>query len=674
MSGYSDIVTELGREYNESERFAYMKPKTTRKKHAWEVSDDPTDFLVHVPFLPQIIEAQRTVIGAMRSHRVPLPAPEGQPYADKLERGISHMWREWGMSRFLSEMGWYCVVMGTAIGVLQWDKQNKMPRAVIRSPENFYAVPSVDDERRVQIGMFVTKTMGRILNAQYPELKQSLANDEEYEVIDYYDTEVRLRVIKDVKKPLIEAKNPIKHTTIYVFPGIVLPNSIFGASFLTQSIPLQNEMDRLYSKQAEYLEMAINAPTFIKDPDNVPENFTWNKDTVVTMGPQGAIGKAPITSIDARVFEYRMEDMKRNLDNSMDFASISRGEMPSNIVTGKGVTALSAPSQQRTMLRLQSIDPEIERMTEDALLLWNKGGGGGSRQIYGQKQGSMFTDIFDPKKDIDPNWVETWVYLDAASFIDRQAAQITSLQKLRGMPQAMSLQRFLELDPDCEDVGTEMGRIQTEMQQQIALQQQAAAPPPQADQNLSAEKGGMVEGGGAPSGAGNSAAPPGATAPAPEELGGGEDVTAAVADLFRAIAKVKGEVWLVGDYLQGGISPEEFAEGMIEVYVSLPVDKATILNALRATELAGAVEQQRVVFHDNRQVMVEHWSLNVSPGTSGYDPSPPGEEEPPTDEQNMPPGMSPDEMMMGAPGGMSGAPPGGGGVPPEMAAMMGGGM
>ena len=102
MSGYNDIVSELGREYNESERFAYMKPKTSRKKHSWEVSDDPTDFLVHVPFLPQIIEAQRTVLGAMRSHRVPLPSPDGQAYSDKLERGIAHMWREWGMPRFAS--------------------------------------------------------------------------------------------------------------------------------------------------------------------------------------------------------------------------------------------------------------------------------------------------------------------------------------------------------------------------------------------------------------------------------------------------------------------------------------------------------------------------------------------------------------------------------------------
>lgn len=632
MSGYEDIVDELGREIVESERFAYMKPKTSRTKHAWEVSDDPTDFLVHIPFLPQIIEAQRTVLGAMRSHRVPLPLPEAQAYADKLEKGIAHLWREWGMPRLLSEMGWYAVVFGTAVGVLQWDKQNKMPRAIIRSPENFYAVPSVDDQRRVQIGMFTTKTQGRILNKEYPDLKDSLDDSEEYEVIDYYDSEVRYRVVKDYPKPLLEAKNPLKRVPVYVFPGIVIPNSLFGAAFLTQTIPVQNEMDRLYSKQAEYLETVMNAPTFIKDPDNVPENFTWNKDAVVTMGPQGAIGKAPIAAIDARVFEYRLEDMKRNLDNAMDFASISRGEMPSQIVTGKGVSALSAPSMQRTMLRLQSIDPEIERMTEDALIMWNKGGKG-ARPIYGTKAGSMFADTFDPKADIDPSWVKVYVYLDAASFVDRQAAQITSLQKLRGQPQAMSLQRFLELDPDCEDVSQEMGRIDGETQKLMQLQM--GVQPAPAEQAYAAERGGEVPGAQAAAGPPTPGTPTLEGGPAGAEQppeAGEEDVIPAVADTFRAIKKIQGEVWLVGDYLEGGISPEEFAEGMIEVYISDPIDKQTILNGLRNTELAGAVEQQRIVFHENREVMIQHLSLDVSPGSQGYEPAREGEETPPEGE------------------------------------------
>jgi len=195
------------------------------------------------------------------------------------------------------------------------------------------------------------------------------------------------------------------------------------------------------------------------------------------------------------------------------------------------------------------------------------------------------------------------------------------------------------------------------------MQPQAGAAPPQMgaeEQAYAAERGGMVEGGAPAMGAAPSAAPEVATAPAePGMEGGEEDVIAAVADTFRAISKVRGEVWLVGDYLEGGISPEEFAEGYIEVYVSEPLDKQTILNGLRQTELAAAVEQQRLVFHENREVMVNHLSLDVSPGSQGYEPAVEGQEAPPTGEEA--PEMGGD--MMAQLGALMG---GGGGMPPGM--------
>jgi hypothetical protein len=673
LSSYEAIARALGRETMESERFAYITAPTTREHAPWERADDDTDLLVNIPFLHQIIEDQRTVLGAMRSHRVPLPIPsntEAQLYSDKLERGIAHLWRMWQMPVFLSEAAWYAVCFGTGIGVLRWDKGEKVPMPTVRSPENFIAQADPEDSTRVQIGIFIQKTLGRMLNLQYADKKLDLAPDQEYEVIDYYDKDMRYRCIEGVEENIIEAKNPLDTVPIYMFRSIAIPNSLFGASNLTKTIPIQDELNRLYSKQAEYLDDVMNAPTFIKDPDEVPANFTWNKHAVVTMGPQGAIGKAPIASIDPRVFEYRMEDMKHNLDNAMDFSNLSRGEYHQE-VSGKGVVALKSGTQQRMMMRLQTFDPQIERMTEDALMLWKKKGKAGG--IYGSKGGSMFTDLFDPKADIDPNWLHVYVYLDSSAYIDRQAAQVTNLQKARGNPPLMSTRRFLELDPDCDDVEAEMQRIKDEVlemaqiQAQAMMAQQPQMPPDQ--QALSAEKGGAVEGAAPPEGIPGSAPPapvPGEPGPPPgAEPGGEEDVTPAVADVFRSASKVKGEVWLVGEYLEGGISADEFADGYIDLYISDPLDKATLLNFLKSTELAGAVQQQRLVFHEDREFLEAHPRLNVSPGTSGYEIEGGEMEEMP--EEEMPMGMEPEEMnpMAAMGGGMPG-----GGMPPGMPPMM----
>lgn len=673
LGSYQALARSLGRETIESERFAYITPATTREHAPWERADDDTDLLVHIPFLHQIIEDQRTVLGAMRSYRVPLPEPgdrEAQKYSDRLERGVAHMWRVWKMPVFLSEAAWYAVVFGTGVGVLRWDRKDKIPMPSIRSPENFLAQPDPDDTTRVQIGVFTRKTLGRMLNYTYRDLNLDLDPDEEYEEIDYYDNEYRCRCIKDYGKFIIEpVKNPLDHTPIYLFKSVDIPGSLFGASNLTRTIPIQNEIDRLYSRQAEYLDIVMNAPTFIKDPDEVPPNFTWNKNAVVTMGPQGAIGKAPLASIDPRMFEYRMEDMKHNLDNAMDFSAIARGEYHSQI-SGKGVSALKSGTQQRMMMRLQTFDPEIERMTEDGLLLWQKSGGRKAVTVYGKSNGSVFSEQFSPRDDINKDWVHVYVYLDSAAYIDRQAAQVTNLQKVRGAPQTMSVRRFLELDPDCDDVEAEMQRIQQEQMEFLQMQQQAAmgmqggmgtAAPGAAEEAYAAERGGAV-GEAAPTGGpeGVTSGPmPSASPEAPPMMGPGEeeDVLPAVADLFRSVPKIRGEVWMVGDYLEGGLTADEFAEGFIDLYVSDALDKATILNFVRKTNLAAAAEQQRLVFHEDREFLMAHPRLDVSPGSSGYELEGAGE---PTPEEELPMGMSEDEEMMAMQGeeGMMMPPPG----------------
>ena len=582
ISQYNFILRHIAATIDEAERFAYFSPKSRDIATAEQDRsdrDDPYDNDIDIPLSQQMVEDQRTVIGAMRSFRVPPPSAGQQAYAEKLEKAVSHLWREWNMPSFLSAVGWYAAVLGTAVGVLQWDNRDKLPRAVVRSPENCYALPSPDNETVPLLALFSVPTNGRILKRQYPTIKgvQQLDDDAEYDVVDYYDEEHRIRVIEDVDEPILVARNPLKRVPVYFFRNILIPNSLWGASSLVRAIPIENEINRLYSRQAKYLDMVMEAPTFIKDPENVPDNFSWNADTVVTMGPSGAIGKAPIAAIDPRAFEYRLEDMKQNLDKTMDFSNVARGVFEGSQLTAKGVRALAGFSMQRMMIRLQSVDAEIERMTEDALFMWHKGGGKQTRTIYGTSRGSLFTEPFNPRTDIDPGWIKVYVYVDAGTFVDRQSAQIANLQKLRGQPQAMSLQRFLELDPDCEDVQEEMERIRREQQEQFNLQMrfQTQAQTAQ-EQAYAAERGGAIEG------AQPQAAPEAAPPAAPQA------------------------------------APEEFAQGFIEVAVSDELDKQTILNYLAKTELAAAVQQQRVVFHGTSILERQPW-IEVTPGTEGYE-------------------------------------------------------
>ena len=627
MGSYQTISDHLGREYIESERYGAYASKADRQRFQWEQSDDASDMTVNISLLHQILEDQRTVLGAARSVRVPLPDPTQQAYADRLERAIAFLWKVWAMRRVMSEVAWYAVAFGTGVGVLQWDKKNRLPRFVARSPENLYAQPSVDNEREPQRAIFVLKTLGRSLNHEYG---LNLDPAREYEVLDYYDAEERVRVVKDEKKgELLRAKNTIQRVPVFLFPGILVPNSLFGASMFLRAVPIEREVNRLYSAQAMYLRDATEAPMVIRDPENVPANARWNRDSVIEVGSQGGVGRAPIASIDGQMLAMRLADMKDNLNATMDFSPLAQGKIGGSTVTGKGVNALLAPIEQRLRGKLQTIDPVYEDVNRCALLMWRKAG----RKpvpIYGERAGSMFTDIIDPKADIDPGWVENIVFLDAAALVDRQAMRITMLQELRGEPQALSVRRYLELSPDCDDVEAEMARMKQErrerMQEQMEMQAQMAQaqPQPQAEVNYAAERGGAIEG--APPAGPPAAAPPGGPETAmgggmPPGLDMGEETETveAVADLFRDMRNIKGRMWLVGAAVDG-LAPEELAQAFLEVVVSDPLDKQTVLNALRKTPLAVFADAQRVAFHEDLAVLERVPSLEVTPGSEGYEP------------------------------------------------------
>ena len=671
MSSYKTLNDYLGREYIESERYGVYASKDDRDKFSWETGDDDTDYAVNITKTHLIIQDQVSFLGAQRSVRVPVRGgADGQAYCDKLERAITDLHRLWNMPRVTQEIAWYQVVYGTGVGVLQWDKNNKVPRLRVRSPESLYIQPSIDDDTLPQIAIFVYKTLGRSIIGDYPETAKKLDNDTEYDLVDYYSNDERVRFVGGENIELIRAKNPLGHVTVYLFPGILIPNSLWGASMLLRAIPPEKEINRLYSQQALYLRDAIEAPMVIHDPVNVPENARWNRDTTIEVGQQGKVGRANIASIDGRMLELRLRDMENNLNLTMDFSPILQGQAVGSYLTGKGVTSLQQPILQRLASKMQPVNPIYAQINKDALLLWNKAGGNASRTIFGEKSKSVFAEEFNPKQDIDPGYVENIVYLDTASFVDRTSARIASLQELGAG--VMSRRRYMEISPDCDDVELELQHIREEkmedIQMQMQMQQMAQMQAAQQPQTQPAQSG--------PESAENSVqATTPLGGPGGPDLGGSakqegqeppgeEDILGSVAEVFRGIAKIKGQVFLVGEILMGGLTAEEIAASFLEVVISNPVDKQTILNGLRQTEIAEFVEQNKVVFHTNMGMLDNHPNIEVTPGTSGTEvnegtPEPPGSET--LDEIN------PEQMPPGA-GPPSGAPPGG--IPPEMLGMV----
>ena len=585
QSTYTQILNDLGLDVS-NPSYTFYQIAQERTRQWWEDETDDRSMTVVINLLHQIIEEQRTYLGTMRSVRCPLPLglfpdeDQAQAYADKLERAVLHLWREWHMARQYSIMGWHATILGQAIGTLSWSDERTIPLFRVRSPRGFYAIPSVDDETRLAQAIFAVEVTGDILAREYPQQCGTLGPSDTVKVVDYYSPTQRTRVAEGIDTPLIDADNTIGRTPVYIFPGILV-DGIYGASAVPLAIPIHRELQRLYSIEAELLADAVNAPTVINQPESVPEGWYWGKKAVIEVGPQGKVGKPQLDVVDHGLLDRRIQDMRRSLDEVMDFASIARGDFAGSIVTGRGVNSLLSPNAQRMQIRMDTMNEVMGNAMEDALLLWQQKGK--PTTAYGEIRGSKFSLPIDPRKDINPSWCKVQVYVDSANYIDRQAATVNNLQKLRGQPQAMSLRRFLEVDPECEDVEAEIAQINKErnelMQQQMQAMQMAQAQqqPMQEQTNYAAQRGGAIPGE-APPTAGPQAPPTTETPPT-----GGNDVLDALKAHFASIKKLHGAVYLCGLSAQGDLSAG------LEIYLTDPTDKQTIINAFRGDPLLAQI-------------------------------------------------------------------------------------
>jgi len=685
QASYVKILKALGLDIVENYNYAFYSEQQARTKAWWEkrVDGEPPEKTVQINLLHQIVEAQRSVLGASRSLRVPLPTPDdaGQIYADKLEQGIRNLWREWNMPRQQSMVGWYTAVLGNGIGVLAWSDIKKLPMFSVHSPQGFYAQATIDDPTELAAAMFVRKTTGLAVAAEYPELMDEFGGTDELEVIDYYDQNVRMRVLQGYDRALIDEPNTIKRVPVVIFPGILVPG-IYGASPMMLAIPIKNELDRLYSLEAEVLQQAVRAPTVINDPINVPENWVWGDEATIEVGPNGKVGKAQLDNIDHNLFFHRIQDMRKALDDVTDFAAMSRGSTEGGVYTGKAVNNLLMPNAQRLENRLQPIDPLFERINEIALLMWQKKGGKKQVPINGRSGKSSFSVQFSPKDDIDPGFVRNYVWLDTARMFDKQSNLVNILQALRSntpSQQAISQRRAIELLPFAEDTMGEVSQIwneYTKAKQDEAAQAQAAqaavagaaggpaGPPPGAPSqqeigNAAIKGGSPGDGMQLPSGGPQGTAPSGAEMPqAPGELPGvgapaeppvSETVLPDVAEHFRGIENIHGQVYLCGGVLQNRLDLG------IEVFLTDMTDKATIVNSFKNDPELGVIATNNDLHF--RAEPPSTPILEVTPGTNGVEPAPYEPEPAPA-----PPG--------GAPSGPPGAGPSG---PPNLAALMGGG-
>ena len=660
---YLSTITSLGLDIS-NPAYTFYRQITDREKMWWESDDQDRDEFVKIDRLAQIIEDQRTYLGTMRSVKCPIPPPElfggesfpdpfPQPapdpnapqepdpnklaanYADMIEKMTLDLWREWGMVRQYALLGFYAVVLGSGIGCLEWSKERGIPIFRIRSPQGFYGVQKSDDDVRLQQALFVTYQPGASLALQYPDKCGQFALINQVYVADYFDENWRIRTAQGIingtesevdpnlpKAVLEVTRNPLGHVPCYVFPNIIMPG-LFGTTMLPRALPMQDELDRLFTQEAQMITDAVNAPVVIASdtPDLIPPGWTWGKNAVAQISANGKLGKATLDVLDHGMFQGRIQMIMGMLDNTMDMSGISRGDFQGSTLTAKGVNSLLSPGAGRMDIKLQVMNEVMNRVMEDALLMWCQKANIAKKSLakaaWGVTRKHRWSFMADPK-NINPKWVKVEVFVDSSSRVDQQASEVTRIQKVRGTPQLMSAETAMEQDENIPDVGEEQRRIKAEAEElaatQVALAQQTQQPQyaptiTSAEENYAGERGGALPGsppgpagppspGAAPPSGPPTPGPAGSAPPTPA-ANPNDAILAGLQQVFASIPNLKGEVWLCGASAKG-----DMIHGL-EIYLTDVGDKATILNFFKND---GELKK----IHDKKGI---HW-IDVKPANA----------------------------------------------------------
>lgn len=578
---YHELFQAYGGDHLTRQRYGINLLSPIRPARSANDKPQDIDFVIRV--VRPIIRAKRKFIGTMPSIRVPYPpfATDGvQAMAEKLERVYAGLWNLSYMPTLMGDIGYFCPLYGTAVLVVWPDFDNKRPTFLVESPVGFYADP--EDARGLKLGraMFVRDYTGSRLLSMYPDLAGKVSDSGDYQLVQYFDHDQLNTSVAGVGQ-ISNVNHDLGFTPILTIPNVAIPGSHVGDSDIEDAMKLQEEINYRYQMRTEVAEQMIYQPLVVKDAQNAPEGeWDLSPNSVIEVGAQGGVTRVPPVNISYDYFKDT-EDFMNLINLASDAPDIIRSQYNASVVTGKAVNAVMAPALAGLQLQLDGyVYPALQEANKMAMRMWKKMWGRKEHWVYGERDGSPFTEKF--RLSEFGGWYENEVYLPDSAYYDKQSEFVMLLQALQN--RLISRKTARRYVPWVRDPAEEDAQVKAEYEEELRQAQQQAQMV-QANQqpflsepgltNYQLEKGyigetqappnppGVAPMGGAPPMGGPAEGAP------PNERG----LLQILVDELRSVPKVKGSVYLAGGILQG--------EADATVYFSDGLDKATVSNYLK---------------------------------------------------------------------------------------------
>lgn len=280
------------------------------------------------------------------------------------QRFLYGFWDASNMDRLNNNIGWYLPLMGDCYLAIHPDFDTNIPRALIRSPEFAFPIPSFDKHGENAV-IFAWSVHESVATANFKEyqapiqemrqkrqgrFKRGQAPDQHVQIIEYSDQSEWHRWITPVGGEDGEGQgaqeiNGVVHNLGFnLFDHlkfIEVPDEVFGHGAVEQAINMNEMSNALLSLMYQAILENVFPRLILENPQAAPEEIESGPGAVI---PLNAGGKAYYLQPEGPAIQGQADFMRNTelqIRNATGMPGVNFGESPAtSIVTGKAVNEL----------------------------------------------------------------------------------------------------------------------------------------------------------------------------------------------------------------------------------------------------------------------------------------------------------------------------------------------
>ncbi len=289
------------------------------------------------------------------------------------ERALYGTWAQGNMNLQLNRLAWFGPLMGDSFLGIWPDVETPGVKAVVRSPEHAYPLPSFDGSSLDAILFCWKTTEGRAKRA-FPSFpgKDSDEQDKNVEILEYSGDKFFRRWVDG--KMTNDIQHDLGFNLFDQVPFIHVPGEPWNHGAVEQSVNLVEAGNALYSLMMQAMIENVFPRMVIEDPMKFSEIIDTGPGAVIPVNPGGDLRFVSPGGEALSVAAGILQENERSIKQGTSMPDVNFGQFDASIITGKAVNALQGAGTGSVVEMVQGagIGVALEQWNEKALTIYQR--------------------------------------------------------------------------------------------------------------------------------------------------------------------------------------------------------------------------------------------------------------------------------------------------------------